>query len=407
MLEDFINAFANFRSKKLRTVLSLLGIAIGVTVVTIISNIGSSMQASMIKTFNLDTMNMIQIEPRWDFDKQKYHIELTEKYREALEKSVPIVKNVFYSGFFRATVSHNSFYLRDQRIIGIEYGVLEANGYEWAYGKSFSLDDFANRRRKIILVEDEAKVLFPEGNAVGKRVTLTVPYNNGQQFIPFSFEVCGVVKPRNRYSNIGSFMVPRSFVTEDMGIGKNASGLASVQIYDPARIAEATAQIKAFSDSFAKTENTLWTFSEKDLMDQINAQSGLVSVVLTVIAAMSLIVGGINIMNIMLVTVTERKKEIGIRKALGASETVIRNQFLLESATLSLTGGVFGMLLGGGVSALLVQTVFQSDNFEMVFRPNITGSVIAFTASITIGIFFGLRPAVKAARLDPVKALAD
>ena len=407
MLEDFINAFGNFRSKKLRTVLSLLGIAIGVTVVTIISNIGSSMQASMAKLFNLDAMNIIQIEPRWDFDKQKYHIKLSEKYREALEKNIPFVKNVFYSGFFNATVSHNSFYLKNQRIIGIEYGALEANGYEWAYGKSFSLDDFANRRHKIILVEDEAKVLFPEGNAIGKRVTLTVSYNRGRQFIPFSFEVCGVVKPRNRFSNIGSFMVPRSFVAEDMGIGKNDSDLASVQIYDSAYIDEATAQIQAFSDSFAKTENALWTFSEKDMMNQINSQIGLVSVVLTVIAVMSLLVGGINIMNIMLVTVTERKKEIGIRKALGASEAVIRNQFLVESATLSLTGGIFGMLLGGGLSILLVQTVFQSDNFKMVFSPNISGSVIAFAVSITIGIFFGLRPAVKAARLDPVKALAD
>ena len=407
MMEDFINAFGNFRSKKLRTVLSLLGIAIGVTVVTIISNIGSSMRVSMMKLFNLDTMNIIQIEPRWDFDKQKHHIKLTEKYREALEKNVPLVKNVFYSGFFSATVSYHSFYLQNQRIVGIEYGALEANGYEWAYGQSFSLDDFANRRHKIILVENEAKVLFPEGNAIGKRVMLTVPYNRGRQFLPFSFEVCGVVKPRNRYSHIGSFMVPRSFVAEDMGIGKNASDLASVQIYDPAYIDEATAQIQAFSDSFANSEHTLWTFSEKDMLNQINSQIGLISVVLTVIAVMSLIVGGINIMNIMLVTVTERKKEIGIRKALGASEAVIRNQFLVESATLSLTGGIFGMLLGGGLSVLLVQTVFQSGEFQMVFSPNITGSVVAFAVSITIGIFFGLRPAVKAARLDPVKALAD
>ena len=226
------------------------------------------MKVSMAKLFNLDTMNMIQIEPRWDFDKQKYHIKLTEKYRNALEKNVPLVKDVFYSGLFNATVSHNSFYLKNQRIVGIEYGALEANGYEWSYGKSFSLDDFANRRHKIILVEDEAKVLFPEGNAIGKRVTLTVPYDQGRQFIPFSFEVCGVVKPRNRFSSIGSFMVPRSFVAEDMGIGKNDSSIASVQIYDPAYIDEATAQIKAFSDSFAKAENTLWTFSEKDLMNQ-------------------------------------------------------------------------------------------------------------------------------------------
>lgn len=112
-------------------------------------------------------------------------------------------------------------------------------------------------------------------------------------------------------------------------------------------------------------------------------------------------------MNIMLVTVTERKKEIGIRKALGASEAIIRNQFLVKSAALSLTGGILGMLLGGGISVLLVQKVFQSTQFEMVFSPNITGSVAAFLVSISIGIFFGLRPAIKAARLDPVAALSD
>ena len=180
-----------------------------------------------------------------------------------------------------------------------------------------------------------------------------------------------------------------------------------MQIYDAAYIDTATEQIKVFSDSYAKAENTLRTFSSKELLTDISSQITLVSAILTAIAVMSLLVGGINIMNIMLVTVTERKKEIGIRKALGASETVIRNQFLVESATLSLTGGIVGMLLGGGLSMLLVQTVFQSSDFEMVFSPNITGSVIAFVVSITIGIFFGLRPAVKAARLDPVAALAD
>ena len=410
MLEDFINAFGNFRSKKLRTTLSLLGIAIGVTVVTIISNIGSSMQVSMMKLFNLDTMNIIDIDPRWDYDKQKICIIFTEKYRTELEKNVPLIKNIFYTGYFTATLSHNAISLGKKTINGIEYGWLEASNYTLLYGSGFTFDDFANRRRKIILGEKEATMLFPEGNAVGKTVTLTVSYwsENGETFIPFSFEVCGVVAANeNRFIYQEPFLIPRSFVVEDMGIGKNDSDNALVQIYDPAYIDEATAQIKAFSDSFAKTDNAIWTFSQKEVMKEINDTIGLISMVLTVIAVMSLIVGGINIMNIMLVTVTERKKEIGIRKALGASEAVIRNQFLVESATLSLTGGIFGMALGGGLSLLLVQTVFQSGDFEMVFAPNITGSVIAFAVSITIGIFFGLRPAVKAAQLDPVKALSD
>lgn len=407
MLEDFINAFSNFRSKKLRTALSLLGIAIGVTVVTIISNIGSSMKVSMMKLFNLDTMNIIKLGSHWDYHNQKYSVKLTEYYRSALEKNVPLVKHVFYTEVFSATISRNAVYLQNQQIAGVEYGALEANGYEWVYGYHFSLDDLAGRRRKILIAEDKAKELFPEGHAIGKKVVLTVSYNGGDSFIPFSFEVCGVVKPRSQFSRMGSFMVPRSFAAEDMGIGKTYSDSATVQIYDPASIDEATRQIKAFSDSFANSQNSVWTFSEKDVMNQINAQIGLISLVLTVIAVMSLVVGGINIMNIMLVTVTERKKEIGIRKALGASEAAIRNQFLVESATLSLIGGVFGMTLGGAFSLLLVQTVFQTSEFTMVFSPDITGSAIAFAVSIIIGIFFGYRPAVKAARLDPVKALAD
>ena len=409
MLEDFINAFGNFRSKKLRTVLSLVGIAIGVTVVTIISNIGSSMQASMSKMFNLDTMNLIEIAPQWDFQTRKSNITFTEKYRTELKKAVPLIKNVFYTGTFNATLSRNNLTFENKQVNGIEHGWLEANNYTLVYGAGFTLDDFANRRHKIVLGEDEVNALFPEGNAIGKTVTVTVSYRRGRDwnFIPFSFDVCGVVKSNNNFSNTEAYFIPRSFVVEDMGIGKNESDAATVQIYDAAYIDTATEQIKVFSDSYAKAENTLWTFSSKELLSEISSQITLVSAILTVIAVMSLLVGGINIMNIMLVTVTERKKEIGIRKALGASEAVIRNQFLVESATLSLTGGIFGMLLGGGLSVLLVQTVFQSSDFEMVFSPNITGSVIAFVVSITIGIFFGLRPAVKAARLDPVAALAD
>ena len=409
MLEDFINAFGNFRSKKLRTVLSLVGIAIGVTVVTIISNIGSSMQASMSKMFNLDTMNLIEIAPQWDFQTRKANITFTEKYRTELEKAVPLIKNVFYTGTFNATLSRNNLTFENKQVNGSDHGWREAINYTVVYGAGVTLDDFANRRHKIVLGEDEVNALFPEGNAIGKTVTVTVSYRRGREwnFIPFSFDVCGVVKSNNNFSNTEAYFIPRSFVVEDMGIGKNESDAATVQIYDAAYIDTATQQIKVFSDSYAKAENTRRTFSARVVFTVISSQITLVSAILTAIAVMSLLVGGINIMNIMLVTVTERKKEIGIRKALGASETVIRNQFLVESATLSLTGGIVGMLLGGGLSMLLVQTVFQSSDFEMVFSPNITGSVIAFVVSITIGIFFGLRPAVKAARLDPVAALAD
>ncbi|MGP1593823.1 MAG: ABC transporter permease [Treponema sp.] len=409
MLEDFINAFAHFRNQKLRTVLSLLGIAIGVTVVIIISNMGSSLQVTMVKMFGLDSMTLITVYPRWNFDKQELDFELTDRYRDELQAAVPLVKNVFYVTFWRASLSRHTLSAPAQALTGIEYGWLEAHGYELAYGEGFRPDDFAQHRHKIIIGDDEAKQLFPDGNPIGQRITATVQYytNGITQFIPFSFEVCGVVKPKNNvvaFSQGGTFYIPRSFIIEEMGGARDADE-AQVEIYHADDIDAATQQIESFTDAFTQKPRSAWLFSQKSMLDELNTILVVVSAVLTAIAAVSLAVGGINIMNIMLVTVTERKKEIGIRKALGASEAVIRNQFLAESATLSLLGGTIGVMLGSSISLFLVENVFQHEEFQMVFAQNIPGTIAAFAVSITIGIFFGFHPAVKAARLDPVKAL--
>ena len=121
---------------------------------------------------------------------------------------------------------------------------------------------------------------------------------------------------------------------------------------------------------------------------------------LSAIAAISLLVGGIGIMNIMIVTVTERRQEIGIRKALGASPTDIRQQFLIESASITLLGGIMGIIVGIGVS-LAVEYV-QSNALII----NTSACIIAFVFSVFVGIFFGLNPASRAAKLDPVVALS-
>ncbi|MGP1575933.1 MAG: ABC transporter permease [Treponema sp.] len=406
-MEDFINAIANFRSKKLRTLLSLLGIAIGVTVVIIISNMGSSLQATMIKMFNLDSMNIITVSPQWNYDKQERAFEMTDRYRDKLKTAVPLIKNVFYTTYWRTNISRHTIHAAGQTLTGIEYGWLEAQGYELEYGEGFRPDDFAQHRHKIIIGSEEAKQLFPDGNPIGKRLTATVQYysTEGSQFIPFSFQVCGVIKPKNNaFSQNSTFYIPRSFITEEMG-GSNEADEAEVEIYHSTDIDAASRQIDLFSDEFAQKPHSVWTFSQKSMLDEINSVLLVVSAVLTAIAAVSLAVGGINIMNIMLVTVTERKKEIGIRKALGADEAAIRNQFLTESATLSLVGGAIGVLLGNSISLFLVEQVFQREEFQMVFAQNIPGTIAAVVVSITIGVFFGLQPAIKAARLDPVQAL--
>ena len=141
-------------------------------------------------------------------------------------------------------------------------------------------------------------------------------------------------------------------------------------------------------------------------MQENNKVCGVIGVVLTSIAGISLLVGGIGIMNIMIVTVTERKHEIGIRKALGATNADIRNQFLIESATITFTGGLLGVILGICISALVGAFAFPKD-WDFVFAFNLGGTVAAFAVSVSTGIFFGLNPALRAAKLDPVEALSE
>ena len=124
------------------------------------------------------------------------------------------------------------------------------------------------------------------------------------------------------------------------------------------------------------------------------------SIMLSAIAAISLLVGGIGIMNIMIVTVTERKQEIGIRKALGASPADIRQQFLVESASITLIGGILGIIAGIGISLAVEYVQKQS------FIINVEACIVAFVFSVFVGIFFGLNPAGRAAKLDPVIALS-
>jgi putative ABC transport system permease protein len=146
--------------------------------------------------------------------------------------------------------------------------------------------------------------------------------------------------------------------------------------------------------------------SQDDLLATATQITGFVTLFLGAVAGISLVVGGIGIMNIMLVSVTERTREIGIRKALGARRSDILAQFLIEATVVSVVGGALGILLGGGGARLLdglTLTGFSNQAFRTVVAPDAV--LLAFTVSALVGLFFGVYPAVKAARLNPIEAL--
>lgn len=414
VFEDFINALKNFKTNKLRTILSLSGIAIGVIAVVIIANISTSLYGSMVKLFGTAGLDLLDVEPVWDFSNRKNSFELTEKYRQELKSHIPQIKNIFYNTSYRGVVSSKYVSGSNRRVNGIEYGYLEAKGFDLEYGDFFKLSDFASRRHIAIIGNSLAEQLFPEGNAIGKDIMLTIRYYEGggrNSNLLFYFKICGVLKSKDspmsgQNPSAYTIFLPRAVLTEELGFSKNADA-ACVQVYNEADISYAEIMITNFSNEWAKkATDAVYINSWKKQFERIDKTLTMVSLVLTAISAISLIVGGINIMNIMMVTVTERKKEIGIRKALGAPHSAIVKQFLIEAATLTLSGGVFGVAAGMVLSFIII-VKFIPANIEMVFIPSVKGSFIAFFVSVFIGIFFGLKPALKAAKLDPVIALAE
>ena len=159
-------------------------------------------------------------------------------------------------------------------------------------------------------------------------------------------------------------------------------------------------EIKSYYTEKTGSEYSVNVMSMQSMLEQMSEITSTMSIMLSAIAAISLLVGGIGIMNIMIVTVTERKQEIGIRKALGASPADIRQQFLIESASITLLGGIMGIIVGIAVS-LAVEYV-QSNALIISWN----ACVISFVFSVFVGIFFGLNPASRAAKLDPVIALS-
>ena len=336
-------------------------------------------------------------------------IKFDEAFRKKLMQRIPEIKHVFYSTRFPAAVIRNDLRIDSIDVEGIEAERLESHRVVMDYGSFFSSSDYSTGAEKAIIGDRIAFQLFPEGRAVGKFITL--PIRSGSENSPphiVRLQVIGVVKPKNTWvlRTSDAVFVPRKFALSRLpGKVSEAVWAAEVAISDPKDSSKVEVKIQDFSEELSGGNRfAIWVYSARQQFEQMTKITGMVSLVLSAIAGISLLVGGIGIMNIMLVTVTERRREIGIRKALGATGGAIRMQFLIESASLTLTGGLIGIVLGLLISKLIVNVFFPP---EIIFLPNFSGSLIAFSVSVCTGIFFGLHPAIKAARLDPVLALAE
>jgi putative ABC transport system permease protein len=388
---------------KVQTALTMLGIVIGVSAVIAMVSLGQGAQKLVQNQVAGMGQNVLQIQGQnqWQGGGARTAADqtqvLTEADVDAIRKEIPAVAkaapNVQASGQF---VFGNQNW--SSRVQGSNESYLDIRGWKMAEGEFYSENDVRTAARVVVLGKTIADNLFPGGDPVGQTIRIKdKPYR-----------VIGVLAPKGQSANgqdqDDTAMMPYTTVQKKMqgqalpriqqisvsAISPEATGAAKDQITELLRQRH---QIRPGQPDDFRVNNLT------EVAEAAEATTQVMTMLLGSIAAVSLLVGGIGIMNIMLVSVTERTREIGIRMAIGSRGSYIRLQFLAESVILCMVGGLIGVAFGIGLSLSIAHVM----GWPSYVSPQASG--IAFLFSAATGIFFGYYPAHKAASLDPIDAL--
>lgn len=392
MLEDFLNSIQNFKRNKTRTFLSLLGVIIGVAAVIIITSMGESSTKQVQDTFGTNGLDIVEI--RSGFmrrNRDSITLVFDESFRENLFDGVKDIKKIWYKNNLSATLSVGEI-SASVSCTAIEFGYLEMYGFQLEEGNFFSVSDVEEGMQKLILSHDMAEQLFPDGNALGQKIMLVVDK------VTFGFKIVGITKDQTTGMETGTAFIPRGFYSKKIKPNPSADSVL-VQVTSTEKSTQMVQTLTSYCKNLTGTDSVRVN-SMQTMIEQVSKITETMSLLLAAVAAISLLVGGIGIMNIMIVTVTERRQEIGIRKALGANQKDIMQQFLIESASITVIGGILGIIFGILISLAL--EFIRGMTFALSFQ----ACIISFVFSVFVGIFFGINPALRAAKLDPVVALS-
>ncbi len=399
--ESFYTALDSLLANKMRSILTMLGVIIGVAAVIALMSIGNGVSASITGEIQSFGTNLIYISP--DFENSNGAQTLSLEDVEALSDPflAPALSDV------AATVSGNQEVLYNGRsentsVLGVTGNYFSVNNLDdFASGDMLTEQDNEISARVAVIGSELAEDLFQEDFPVGKAIKI-----NG-----VSYEVVGVLNEQG--SSFGSstdsnVFVPLTTAQSRLYPNRTRQGAKAVNtiIAQAASEDETDTAVSQITDIIREQHGITYAadddfsiISQTDLLDTFDQITGVLTAFLGSIAGISLVVGGIGIMNIMLVSVTERTREIGIRKAVGALKRDILTQFLLESLLLSLIGGGIGILLGYSIS----QAVGPLLDLDAIVDAGTVMLATSFAA--TIGIVFGLYPAWRAANLRPIEAL--
>jgi putative ABC transport system permease protein len=385
-------AFSSIKAHKMRSLLTMLGIIIGVGSVIVVVAIGQGGE-EMLKSQLTGPGNTIEVvyQPSEEEIQSNPNIFLEPPFTQEdirLLQSIPEVEQVVTASSEFGNVRFREETL-EASITGVNEAYFNLNELNVEDGRAFTSADFLGGRRVALVGSSVEEELFGENSAVGEIIRIGVQ----------PVEIVGVLEKPTGVFALGANEVYVPWNTWRTLYGKSDVSQVTLQAKDAESLQIAGEKAADLLNRAHQTEDSYQVFNMEALAEGIGQITGIMTAIIGSIAGISLLVGGIGVMNIMLVSVTERTREIGIRMAVGATRGQIMFQFLVEAMTLTLIGGIIGILLGWGAASLV--SLFAGWP-SLVSWYVVVGAVLF---SMLIGVIFGLLPANKASRLDPIESL--
>ena len=402
----FSTALRALRGNKLRSILTMLGILIGVAAVISVLSLGSAQAAIVEESFATLGANLIYVTPpELGLGGVGAQTTLTLEDAQAIAQNAPSVEAVAPMAQTYAQVVAGGESLSNTIIAGVWPDAEVVDNYAVAQGSFITDFDYGARSRVAVLGSEVANTLFGEMDPTGQSIRI-----GGRQF-----QVSGVLESRGTgfgledmrvYIPLSTFYA--TLAASQVGSRGNSVNMISVQVESGDMLESAEQEItdilRVRHGLREGEDDDFRVLNVASVAEQVGQVLGILQLVLAGIAGISLLVGGIGIMNIMLVSVTERIREIGLRKAVGAKRRDILIQFLIEAATLGLGGGALGIVVGWLI--VRIMSVIAT-NLGFSFTAMLSGNAVALAVGVAIGIglISGLYPAIRAARLDPIESL--
>ena len=402
--EPFSTAWVGIASHKLRSFLTMLGIVIGVAAVIALMSIGRGAEADIISRIETLGSDLIFIQPG-SFTSGGIRgaagsaTTLTLEDAAAISEQVPHIAAVApsYSRSLQLVVGSQNM---NSRVTGVTTEYMPTYNLQTTDGTFISEYDYQRGAKVAVLGSNVKETLFEDTNPVGQQMRM------GNNIV----RVIGVLE--NKGAMIGSpddaILIPLTALQQMVAQPRSSQGervvsSIALKVSDEEQVSyvadEITSLLRSRHQLGPGVDDDFSITSLEEIASTLSETIGTLTLLLGAIAAISLLVGGIGVMNIMLVSVLERTREIGIRKALGARERDIWSQFLIEAAFLTLAGGTIGVALGWGISVVVNRTGLMTT----VVTADIV--ILAVSVSVGIGLFFGFYPAWNASRLNPIEAL--